>query len=127
LIRKRDKVYVQRGASYVRGYVQKVTQQPDYEVAFDDGSVCTNLPPGDILGHDVVKGDPAVGSSVQVIWSDHHVYSAKFIGCHPSPIYTVQCEDGFVLQVGDDQIYSLKEKLPRKVQMKVKHLEGQQP
>ena len=32
----------------------------------------------------------------------------------------VQCEDGFVLQVGDDQIYSLKEKLPRKVQMKVK-------
>jgi len=35
--------------SYVRGYVQKVTQQPNYEVAFDDGSVCTNLPPGDIL------------------------------------------------------------------------------
>ena len=35
--------------SYVLGHVQKVVQQPTYEVAFDDGSVCTNLPPGDIL------------------------------------------------------------------------------
>ena len=37
-------------------------------------------------------GDPAVGSSVQVNWSDHRIYSAKFIGCHPSPIYTVRKE-----------------------------------
>ena len=35
--------------SYVLGHVQKVVQQPTYEVAFDDGSVCTNLPPGDLL------------------------------------------------------------------------------
>ena len=26
---------------------------------------------------------------MRVNWSDQHVYSAKFIGCHPSPVYTV--------------------------------------
>lgn len=32
----------------------------------------------------------------------------------------MQCENGTLLQVSDEQIYSLKEKLPRKVQVKVK-------
>ena len=34
----------------------------------------------------------------------------------------VHCDDGPVVQAGDDQIYSIQEKLPRKVQGKVKVL-----
>ena len=40
--------------------------------------------------------------------------------CPSIPLTQVQCEDGSLLQVNDEQIYSLKEKLPRKVQVKVK-------
>ena len=38
----------------------------------------------------------------------------------PFHSFQVQCEAGSLLQVNDEQIYSLKEKLPRKVQVKVK-------
>ena len=93
--------------------MEKVEDLPFYEVAFDDGSVCTNLPPSDLLvsynstppscdavglsrlhclplqEHKASAGPPPVGTSIKVRWSDGEVYAARFVGHHKLPTYTV--------------------------------------
>ena len=46
-----EEVYVDQGEGVVRATVLGVGQRESYEVAFDDGSICTNLPPLDLMVH----------------------------------------------------------------------------
>ena len=42
-------MYVEQGGKMVSGKVVEVSSQTQYEVSFEDGSVCSNLGPGDIV------------------------------------------------------------------------------
>ena len=44
-----EEVYVEQEGGVVSGRVTEVTSQTQYEVAFEDGSVCSNLSPSDIV------------------------------------------------------------------------------
>lgn len=44
-----EKVYVERDGGVVSGIVTAVSSQTQYEVAFEDGSVCSNLSSVDIV------------------------------------------------------------------------------
>ena len=44
-----DAVYVERDGAVEAGAVSKVGSQLQYEVAFEDGSICSNLTPADII------------------------------------------------------------------------------
>lgn len=44
-----DQVYVEREGEVGAGAVSKVDSQLQYEVSFEDGSICNNLSPADIL------------------------------------------------------------------------------
>lgn len=62
-----------------------------------------------------------VGSSVRVRWSDRKVYSAKVLSEHKAPCYVVSCPGNDTIKVNDEeQIFSTREKLPRKLVNKLK-------
>ena len=43
-----EEVYVEHNGEMVSGRITDVSSQTQYEVSFEDGSVCSNLSPGDI-------------------------------------------------------------------------------
>lgn len=54
-------------------------------------------------------------------WSDGKVYSAKILSQHLAPCYVVTCPGKVTVKVNDeDQIFSSREKLPRKLANKLK-------
>lgn len=44
-----EEVYIEHGEGVVSGTVTEVSSQTQYEVAFEDGSVCSNLSTADIV------------------------------------------------------------------------------
>lgn len=44
-----DEVYLEQEGGVVSGHVTGVNVQTQYEVLFEDGSVCSNLSPSDIM------------------------------------------------------------------------------
>ena len=44
-----EEVYVEHNGKIVAGRVTEVTSHTQYEVAFEDGSVCSNLTAGDLV------------------------------------------------------------------------------
>ena len=44
-----EEVYVEKDGGVVSGVVKSVSSQTQYEVAFEDGSVCSNLNPEDVV------------------------------------------------------------------------------
>jgi jumonji domain-containing protein 2 len=113
-----DEVYVEQGGKMVSGKVVEVSSQTQYEVSFEDGSVCSNLGPGDIV--DSPSSPPQQGSKLRVRWSDGQIYPTTVLGQHSAPLYTVLCSTGRKLQLTDEYVYSTREKLPRGLQNKIK-------
>lgn len=101
-----DQVYVEKEGEVEAGAVSKVDSQLQYEVSFEDGSICNNLSPADILvSQHLVQSvggivwtlppqnppcsPPPHGARLKVRWSDGEIYSAKILGHHSAPLYTV--------------------------------------
>ena len=101
-----DEVYVEQNGKMLSGKVMEVSSQTQYEVSFEDGSVCSNLNPGDIvvsgvgellylllfflsLSQDPPSTPPQQGSKLRVRWSDGQIYSTTVLGQHSAPLYTV--------------------------------------
>ena len=97
-----EEVYVEQDGGVVSGKVTEVSSQTQYEVAFEDGSVCSNLSAVDIVVSDDSRlcvvhlplQDPPSsplqqGSRLQVRWSDGQIYPTRVLGQHSAPLYTV--------------------------------------
>ena len=100
-----EDVYVERGGCVVSGRVTEVSSQTQYEVAFEDGSVCSNLSSVDIVvstalsdssthdpppTQDLPSSPPQQGTKLRVRWSDGQIYPTTVLGQHSAPLYTVR-------------------------------------
>lgn len=113
-----EEVYFEQAEGVLSGRVTEVGSQTQYEVAFEDGSVCSNLSTADIL--DPPSSPPQQGSKLRVRWSDGQIYPTRVLGQHSAPLYTVQCSNGEEVKLSDEHIYSAREKLPRALRNKIK-------
>jgi hypothetical protein len=113
-----DEVYVEHAGEIASGKVTGVGSQTQFEVVFEDGSVCSNLSTADIV--DPPSSPPQQGSKLRVRWSDGQTYPTTVLGQHSAPLYTVLCSSGVEVKSTDEYIYSTREKLPRALQNKIK-------
>ena len=73
-----DEVYVEEGGEMVSGKVVEVSSQTQYEVSFEDGSVCSNLSPGDIVvSNSYVMKSAVVMLSLSVVGSPQPSSTAR--------------------------------------------------
>ena len=102
-------------AKYSQAEVVDRNEQPCFEVEFiEDESVCFNVPPSDIL-----TDSTGVNARVQVRWSDNLLYDGIIKAEHREWIYTVKFVDESTNTFPRDEIYTLEDKLPKKVQTKM--------
>ncbi|XP_061627392.1 lysine-specific demethylase 4C isoform X2 [Phyllopteryx taeniolatus] len=102
---------------YYSSKVTQITSQMFYEVMFDDGSFSNDTYPEDIVSRDCVNlGPPEIGEAVQVKWPDGLFYGAKYLGSNVSYMCQVEFEDGSQVLAKRDDVYTLDEDLPKKVQ-----------
>ena len=64
-------------------------------------------------------GPPPEGEFVELRWTDGNLYRAKFISSVTSHIYQVEFEDGSQLMVKCGDIFTLDEKLPKRVRSRL--------
>ena len=87
---------------------------------FDDGSYSDNLYPESITSRDCARlGPPPEGEFVELRWTNGNLYRAKFISSVTSHIYQVEFEDGSQLMVKCGDIFTLDEKLPKRVRSRL--------
>ena len=99
-----EEVYVEHGGCVVSGKVTEISSQTQYEVAFEDGSVCSNLSTADLVvsiyyshiiltpvhcEQDTPLSPPQQGSKLRVKWSDGQIYLTTVLGQHSAPLYSV--------------------------------------
>uniref|UniRef100_A0A3B3S3N6 [histone H3]-trimethyl-L-lysine(9) demethylase n=1 Tax=Paramormyrops kingsleyae TaxID=1676925 RepID=A0A3B3S3N6_9TELE len=109
-----------KNGRYYQCEIVQQTKATFYEVIFDDGSFSDNLFPEDIVNRDCMQlGPPAEGDVVQVRWTDGLVYGAKFVAAHVIPMYQVEFEDASQLTAKRDDVYTLDEELPKRVQTRL--------
>ena len=102
-------------AKYTHAEVVDRNEQPCFEVEFtEDESVCFNVPPSDII-----SDSTSVNTRVQVRWSDNLLYDGIIKAEHTEWIYTVKFDDESTNTFPRDEIYTLHDKLPKKVQNKL--------
>ena len=100
---------------YTQAEVVDRNEQPCFEVEFiEDESVCFNVPPSDIL-----SDTTSVNARVQVRWSDNLMYDGIIQAEHREWIYTVKFGDESTNTFPREEIYTLQDKLPKKVQTKL--------
>ena len=100
---------------YSQGKIIERNEQPCFEVEFiEDESVCFNVPPADIQSDSM-----SVDSKVKVKWSDGLLYEGIIKAEHEELIYTVQYDNNTTNTYPRDEIYTLQDKLPKKVQSKL--------
>ncbi|XP_038075138.1 lysine-specific demethylase 4A-like isoform X2 [Patiria miniata] len=109
-----------KNSRYYKAEVIADYQQAFYHVKFDDGSYSDNLYPHDIESHDCMRnGPPSEGDAVTVRWTDGLVYRGTFVKSYMVQMYDVEFEDGSVLRVKREDLYSQEEPLPKKVTTKL--------
>ncbi|XP_078531995.1 lysine-specific demethylase 4C-like isoform X2 [Lissotriton helveticus] len=106
-----------RNTRYYSCKVISITLQTFYEIVFDDGSFSRDTFPEDIVSRDCLKqGPPAKGEVVQVKWPDGVLYGAKYLGNNAVQMYQVEFEDGSQIATTREEIYTLEEELPKRIQ-----------
>ncbi|XP_069071996.1 lysine-specific demethylase 4B [Pleurodeles waltl] len=109
-----------RNGLYYKCEVIGTATQSFYEVNFDDGSYSDNVYPESITSRDCVhRGPPVEGELVELRWTDGNLYKAKFIAARISHIYQVEFEDGSQVMVKRNEIFTLKEQLPKRVKSRL--------
>ena len=105
-------------SKYYHAKVTDRNEQPCFEIEFiEDESVCSNVPLSDIL-----SDSTAVNTRVQVRWTDGLLYDGIIKAEHKEWIYSIEFEDGTVKTYPRDEVYTLQDKLPKKVQTKLSKL-----
>ncbi|KAI6657992.1 hypothetical protein LOD99_15707 [Oopsacas minuta] len=100
---------------YTQAEVIERNEQPCFEVEFiEDESVCFNVPPSDIQ-----SDSTSINKIVKVKWSDGLLYDGIIKAEHKELIYTIKFDNGSVNTFPRDEIYTLQDKLPKKVQSKL--------
>jgi len=99
---------------YYPAHINDIKNVEFHKVAFEDSTFSNNLFQEDIINHDWSK-PPAICSKVQVKWSDNVVYSANYKGSNPSKVYMVVYSDGGVGEIQRHELFSIKEKIPRRI------------
>ena len=61
------------------------------------------------------SGPPPMDAPVEIKWTDNLIYGGTYRGCHTNPMVVVEFEDGSELSHPRDEVYTLEEKLPKKV------------
>lgn len=109
-----------KNGRYYRGVVQDTSSEEYYVVSFDDGTYCDNLPPSDIVSHDITMDDIPIGNLVQVKWGDDQdLFTARVTGRRISVTYQIEFEDDSWLNVRREDVYKASEELPLKVQQRL--------
>ncbi|XP_060082098.1 uncharacterized protein LOC132561390 isoform X2 [Ylistrum balloti] len=115
-LKKGDRVYAKhKNTRYYVVDVLKVTNQVFYSVDFDDGSFSDDLFPEDIDDHRVELGPPAIGTHVQIKWTDGDLYGATFRGAKTLVMYTVEFADGNHRVFKREEVWSMDEDLPKHI------------
>ncbi|XP_006813368.2 lysine-specific demethylase 4C [Saccoglossus kowalevskii] len=105
---------------YYHADVTDTTQQIFYHVDFEDNSRSDDLYPCDIVSHDCEHyGPPPEGSEVAVKWTDGVTYRATFKGYHTVTLYHAVFEDGSLVTLKRELLYTEDEPLPKRVQSKL--------
>ena len=61
---------------------------------FDDGSTSDNLLAEDLFGYDWnERGNPRLNERVNILWTDGHLYPAKFTGVISTHFYEVKIDN----------------------------------
>ncbi|XP_076440210.1 lysine-specific demethylase 4A-like isoform X2 [Babylonia areolata] len=109
-----------KNGRYYHANIVEVSRHKQYEVDFDDGSVSFDLLPEDIVGHSCGwEGPPAVGSHIQVRWTDGELYGAVFRGVNCLDDYTVEFEDASQLVLKRAELWTEDEELPKSVKSRL--------
>lgn len=109
-----------KNGRYYHANIVEVSRHKLYEVDFDDGSVSFDLLPEDIVGHSCGwEGPPAVGSHIQVRWTDGELYGAVFRGVNCLDDYTVEFEDASQLVLKRAELWTEDEDLPKSVKSRL--------
>ncbi|ELT97210.1 hypothetical protein CAPTEDRAFT_153956 [Capitella teleta] len=110
-----------KNGRYYNCKVQDVRQQLFCEVDFEDGSYSNNMFPEDIESHDITSSHapPSKGTAIQVRWSDGNIYPGTFEGTNTVDMYSVIFEDGSELNLKREDVWSLAEELPKKIQVRL--------
>ncbi|XP_071953991.1 lysine-specific demethylase 4A-like [Antedon mediterranea] len=109
-----------RNARYYYADVVHTKDQMFYHVNFEDGSYSDNLFPEDIQSHDCLRnGPPAEGEPVQVMWTDNQVYSGWYVASTKVQMVDIEFEDGVVMAIKREDVYSCDEPLPKKVKSRL--------
>lgn len=105
---------------YYRGRVLDAQRTLFYLVSFLDGSLSDSLYPQYVLSMDCVEnGPPALGTTLQIQWTDGAQYEVQYQGEHTKDMYTIEFEDSSTLCVPRDNIYRLDQDMPKRLKSRL--------
>ncbi|XP_011498007.1 PREDICTED: lysine-specific demethylase 4C-like isoform X2 [Ceratosolen solmsi marchali] len=107
-----------KNTRYYHADVISVSDKICFLVVFKDESFSNDLPPEDVVDYKPGK-IPAIGTEIMVNWKQDGVFPATFTGVDHAITYTVSFEDGSIHQLKRNDIYSLEEELPKRVQSRL--------
>ncbi|XP_008559898.1 uncharacterized protein LOC103580058 isoform X1 [Microplitis demolitor] len=116
-IRQGDKVWAKhKNTRFYQATVDSIDSHMFCMVTFSDTSFSDNLYQSDIISHEAL---PIIGEGVRVQWTDGQIYDGIFEGTNSRTMYTVVFEDGSRCTVESNEIYTLNEDLPGRVQSRL--------
>lgn len=102
---------------YAYGQVIEKTSETLHHVQFVD-TTAENIKSLDILNQDCTVSNPEIGDTIEVIWNKEQLHG-KYCGNHYSVTYTILFDDDSRVELKREDIYSVNEVLPRRVQIKL--------
>lgn len=110
---------------FYRGRVLDIQETLFYMVSFLDGSLTDSLYPQYVLSMNCVgNGPPAIGTTLQIQWTDGAQYEVQYQGENTKDMYTIEFEDSSTLCVPSESIYKLDQDMPKRLKSRLLRLKS---